>query len=69
MTTATDNYTLPCGCVPGVNNCDEATKLWEAVERAFWNERAKPYSDRREYDRELTRFWNHFYQDLTVEGN
>ena len=69
--TTTTNYTLPCGCVPGQHLCQEAARLWGEVNQVYEECQNAPASDYGwlRYDRALTRFWNHFYQDLTVEGN
>ena len=45
MTTATDNYTLPCGCVPGQHLCQEAARLWGEVNQVYEECQNAPASD------------------------
>ena len=51
---------LPCGCLIGSILCPEAQKLWDEIDRTFWNSRQLPDSRRQEYHLALDNFYEHF---------
>jgi len=55
---------LACGCLPGIVLCQEAQRLWAAVNAAYGAWRAKPSDEAwQEYEDALRRYGHHFAKE------